>query len=153
MKNNERKISTNTTIKADNILDFYFSKQMLRHSVSFKRTAFVYQSFNFHKTKDNSYLQILNEKEMLNLKRSNSCALKNCYSEEIYYNLISKFEYNKVRRDKFGNPINKKQYNHKISFPPDDSLVKIRKVMSYSKVSRKLDSDLKKSEDGFCFVY
>ena len=153
MLNNERKISANSTIKADNILDFYFSKQMLRHSVSFKKTALVYQSFNFHKSKDNSYLENLDQKEILNQKRSNSCALKNCLSEENYYNLISKFEYNKVRRDKFGNPINKKQYNHKISFPPDDSLVKIRKVMSYSKISRKLDSDLKKSEDWLCFVY
>ena len=159
MINNEKK-----SIYAEDIMiqesssDNYFTSKSLRNSISYKQSCFI-KTLN----DPSSIYNISNEKDQSNsiiksnnqVKRRSSSSFVKIIDNQVYYNLIYGFEEDrKIRKDKFGVEIRKSNNNnHKIKFAPDENLVIIKKVMSYSRITRKLNKEASNQTEGFCFVF
>lgn len=120
-------------------------------------------------TKENIFESILEIDDKFNsaltpkkFKKDKEREIEKQYVELIASNLIKKNQLeleqllDQSRRDKKGNKITKKVKDHHITFADEinKQLVTTRKVISYSKISRKLNLQYPKEEDGFfCLIF
>ncbi len=159
MNNKDKKASSfeNDSIKADTLLDMYFVRKSIRHSVCFNKSLSTKALDNL-KSNDNillypdDYNKTMKNKNTL-LRKSNSSPLI-IIDTQLYYDLIFNFNDSKIRKDMFGIAI-KKNINtkHRIKFAPEESLVVTRKVMSYSRITRKLNNEASKPSEGLCLLF
>lgn len=84
-------------------------------------------------------------------KRSKSCDIKlySSKAENMFIRLLLDKNNKRIRRDYFGNIISKNGHQ-KVAFSKTE---KVKKVSSLSKVTRKLNNELDKVDEGFCLLY
>ncbi len=166
MHSKENKYSTktksnlqlNSLSTADDYLDKYYKhKQSLRRSSipTMRNTSLNVlknlkeESFQDKLEKNNSSFIASNI-----IRRSKSCDIK-IYSlkvENIFIRLLVDKNNKRIRRDYFGNII-LKNGQHKVAFAKKENMISTRKVASFSKITRKLNNEADKVDEGFCLLF
>lgn len=157
MINNVKKTLYSEDIMIENdLIDKYFVKKSQRHSISYKNLSHIEFKLSSNSNINNSNKLDKNIATNCSKKqsfiRSISSPLK-IIEKQLYYNLIHCFEDSKIRKDKFGVEIKKSNNKHKIKFASDENLVDIKKVMSYSRITRRLNNEASKQSEGFCYIF
>ena len=150
-------LQLNSLSTADDYLDKYYKhKQSIRRSSipTIRNTSLNVlknlkeESFQNEKNIDKSLLA------SYSITRSKSFDIKilSIKVENIFIRLLLDKNNKRLRRDYFGNIISKNG-QHKVAFAKKESLNTTRKVASFSKITRKLNNENDKVDEGFCLLF
>lgn len=152
--------SSNNLFQLDNYLDMVYIDMKRKNKSQLNLNQIKYEplkslSFTTHKAnnKDNKLNSLGNRSKSVPSNRNTSSTV-NIYNNLIrQYIEINQVEKTNIRLDSYGNPIDKSRKKQKIQFASDENIRKVKKVTSYSKITRKLNREFdKKQENEWCLI-
>lgn len=152
--------SSNHLFQLDNYLDMVYIDMKRKNKSQLNLNQIKYEplkslSFTTHKenNKDNQLNSLGNRSKSVPSNRNNLSKVNqynNLIKQYIETNQVEKVN---IRLDSYGNPIDKSRKKHKIQFASDENIRKVKRVTSYSKITRKLNREFdKQQENEWCLI-